>query len=142
MGDFELPCPVNFIYLNTGENESFDHFFENSFIHHYIRSPDNSDLSYTQRLKLAQSKANQIQYLCKFIVSVDKEDPSVFYGYTAYFHDNDTVTLMFAYIKRNLRGFGIYKEALDIICTDCKYFSCVYPERNSKKLDKYTRRYI
>jgi hypothetical protein len=118
IGDF----PITLEYLKYGDNQSFDHFFRNSFMHFYLRAKEFGSLGRELKQKLAVAKCEQIISTSSFLVGFDKEDKNVFYCFCAYTQKDNKLFVHFAYVKKSVRGFGFFKESLRIL----KYLSNEY----------------
>jgi hypothetical protein len=102
---------VEFTILVSGENVQFDHFFQNSFMHYFLRLEHMKSYDRMTRKALAENQCKQIQDMCQFLVGHDPMDKNVFCCYTAYRHTEQSIIVFMMYTKKRLRGYGFQQLA-------------------------------
>ena len=125
--------PIVLETLEIGQNPSFDNFFRNSFIHYYLRIPELQDFSDEDRLTVAKHRRDTIENISKFCVGFDKVDKNVFYSFIAYTYSENQLFVHFAYVKKKFRGFGFFKESLQILKESANEYYYSLPIKLKKK---------
>mgnify|MGYP003417741616 CR=1 FL=1 len=125
--------PIDFVYLEYGENPSFDNFFTNSFIHFYMRANEFQDMDKDLRRTIAQNKCSNIRNTSKFIITQDKLDKNVFYSYVAFTLSENKLFIHMAYVKKNFRTFGFFKKSLDLLKVSANEYYYTLPLKLKRK---------
>jgi len=125
--------PIEFKILKFGENHHFDNFFRNAFIHFYLRTPEVRELDRATKLEIAKQRREAIERTAKFLVAFDIEDPNVFYSFVAFNSTESKLYVHFAYVKKNVRGFGFFQASLEYLKENTSEFYYTLPIKLKKK---------